>query len=100
MVDTLVSAVLVVDNNPWRLPSCWFALGPNARPQLDAYVTRYLSTFGADTAASMATICTITDGTRLREVARQIREAGADELLLVPTTNDPTELDRVADVLG
>lgn len=85
---------------PRLVTSCWFALGPNARPQLDAYVTRYLSTFGADTAASMATICTITDGTRLREVARQIREAGADELLLVPTTNDPTELDRVADVLG
>ena len=85
---------------PRLVTSCWFALGADARSQMDGYVTRYLATFGAEMAASMAPACTLTSSERLREVAQQIRDCGADELLLVPTTTDPDEVDRVADLLG
>lgn len=36
----------------------------------------------------------------LRRAVDSIREAGADELFLVPTTADPAELDRTRDALG
>lgn len=85
---------------PRLLTSCWFSLGPNARAQMDAYVQRYLSTFGPETAASMATLCKATSADALREVARAVAGTGADELVLVPTTLDPDEVDRVADILG
>lgn len=85
---------------PRLVTSCWFALGDDARAQMDVYVKRYLGFFGADAAASMAALCTTTSPAALRDVARRIADLGADELILVPTTADPCELDRVADVLG
>lgn len=85
---------------PRLVTSCWFALGPDARERMDAYVVRYLNTFGADVAGSMASLCRVTSATALRETAAALRDIGADELVLVPTTNDPHELDRVADALG
>ena len=36
----------------------------------------------------------------LRDAARRIADLGCDELILVPTTADPDEVDRVADILG
>jgi hypothetical protein len=36
----------------------------------------------------------------LRDAARRIEDLGADELILTPTTLDPDEVDRVADILG
>ncbi|MEW6271243.1 MAG: LLM class flavin-dependent oxidoreductase [Thermodesulfobacteriota bacterium] len=85
---------------PRLVTSCWFALGDGAREQMDAYVKRYLGFFGAEAAASMAKLCTTVSPAALRGVVARIRDLGADELILVPTTSDPTELDRVADVLG
>ena len=85
---------------PRLVTSCWFALGAGARAQMDVYVERYLGFFGAEAAASMATLCTTVSAAALREVARQIADLGGDELILVPTTSDPDELARVADVLA
>ena len=85
---------------PRLVTSCWFALGPTGRQQMDGYVTRYLNTFGTETAASMAQLCRVTSADGLRDIVRQVRDTGADELILVPTTTDVAELDRVADVLG
>jgi alkanesulfonate monooxygenase SsuD/methylene tetrahydromethanopterin reductase-like flavin-dependent oxidoreductase (luciferase family) len=85
---------------PRLVTSCWFALGAGARAQMDVYVQRYLGFFGAEAAASMATLCTTVSAVALREVVRQVADLGADELILVPTTSDPGELARVADVLA
>jgi alkanesulfonate monooxygenase SsuD/methylene tetrahydromethanopterin reductase-like flavin-dependent oxidoreductase (luciferase family) len=84
---------------PRLVTSCWFALGRDARAQMDVYVKRYLGFFGADAAAGMASLCSTTSADALRDVVRRIADLGADELILVPTTSDPTELDRVAEVL-
>jgi len=85
---------------PRLVTSCWFALGPDARAQMDVYVQRYLGFFGAEAAAGMAALCTTISAARLREIVARIADLGADELILVPTTSDPEELARVADVIG
>jgi len=43
---------------------------------------------------------TCDSGQKLADLVRRIEDTGADELSLVPTTADPSELDRVADALG
>jgi alkanesulfonate monooxygenase SsuD/methylene tetrahydromethanopterin reductase-like flavin-dependent oxidoreductase (luciferase family) len=85
---------------PRLVTCCWFALGKDARSQMDVYVKRYLGFFGAEAAAGMAKACSTVSSERLRDVVARIADLGADELILVPTTSDPDELARVADVVG
>jgi alkanesulfonate monooxygenase SsuD/methylene tetrahydromethanopterin reductase-like flavin-dependent oxidoreductase (luciferase family) len=85
---------------PRLVGSCWFALGPNARAQLDEYLYRYLNFMGADVARIMAKQVRTDSPAALRRVVADLAALGTDELLLVPTTSDPEELDRVADALG
>ena len=85
---------------PRLVTSCWYALGPKAREQMDAYVGRYMSIFGGAAASSSAAMCTTVSADALKEVVRAVADLGADELLLVPTTGDPDEVQRVADLVG
>jgi alkanesulfonate monooxygenase SsuD/methylene tetrahydromethanopterin reductase-like flavin-dependent oxidoreductase (luciferase family) len=85
---------------PRLVSSFWYALGPNAREQMDVYVQRYLNFFGPDAAKSVAAMCTAVSPDALRDAVRRIADLGTDELILVPTTGDPEELRRTADVLG
>lgn len=85
---------------PRLVTSFWFALGPGARAQLDDYLGRYLNFLGAELARKLAPTVRCDDAAKLREAARRMRDLGCDELLLVPTTSDPDEIDRVADLLG
>jgi len=48
----------------------------------------------------MAERCRIFSAERFRECVEAIAALGADELMLVPTTADPAELDRAADALA
>lgn len=85
---------------PRLVMSFWYALGPNARTQLDTYLERYLGFLGADVAQSMARTVKTTSAAGLREAAKMVSDLGTDELILVPTTGDPDEANRVADILG
>ncbi len=85
---------------PRLVMSFWFALGAQARRQLDEYLERYLNFFGAETARALAPTVRADSATALREAARMLADLGTDELLLVPTTSDPDEVSRVADILG
>jgi alkanesulfonate monooxygenase SsuD/methylene tetrahydromethanopterin reductase-like flavin-dependent oxidoreductase (luciferase family) len=85
---------------PRLVTSCWFALGKNARAEMDVYVRRYLDFLGTDTAASIAPLCSVVSPDALRDTIRAIAATGADELILVPASADPSELDRVADVVA
>ena len=85
---------------PRLVTSFWFALGGNARQQLDTYLERYLSFLGEDTAQALARTVHTTSSTALRDAARMLADLGTDELILVPTTSDPDEVHRVADILG
>lgn len=85
---------------PRLVTGCWFALGPNARAQLDEYLGRYLAFMGPAVPKAVAPLVRATSAAALRAIAREVADAGADELCLVPTTTDPGELERVADALG
>jgi len=37
---------------------------------------------------------------KLRDAVRRMEDLGTDEVLLVPSTTDPDDVDRVADILG
>jgi alkanesulfonate monooxygenase SsuD/methylene tetrahydromethanopterin reductase-like flavin-dependent oxidoreductase (luciferase family) len=85
---------------PRLVTSFWFALGPRAREQMDAYLRRYLGFMGAEVAEKLLPAARTTSAAALREALRAMHEAGADEVLLVPTTLDPDEIDRVADLVA
>lgn len=85
---------------PRLVTSFWFALGSRSRQQLDDYLLRYLNFMGEEAARKLAPTVTATSGAALRDAARMVEDAGCDELVLVPTTSDPDEVDRVADILG
>jgi alkanesulfonate monooxygenase SsuD/methylene tetrahydromethanopterin reductase-like flavin-dependent oxidoreductase (luciferase family) len=84
---------------PRLVTSFWYALGPNARDQLDEYLLRYLNFLGDDDARKLAPTVTTTSADALRDAAKMAEDLGCDELLLVPTTSDPDDIDRVAEIL-
>ncbi len=85
---------------PRLVMSFWFALGPKARKQLDEYLYRYLGFLGDDVARALAAGVHTTSVSALREAMRMLADLGTDEVLLVPTTADPDEVNRVADICG
>jgi alkanesulfonate monooxygenase SsuD/methylene tetrahydromethanopterin reductase-like flavin-dependent oxidoreductase (luciferase family) len=87
-------------DRPWLATSTWFALGPGAEARLFGYAQSYLSNFGARTASSLAKLCRLSDPGVLRDTVAAIAETGCDELILVPTTDDITEIDRLVAVLA
>lgn len=84
---------------PRLVMSFWFALGPQARRQLDIYLERYLAFLGDDVARALAPTVNSTTPAALRQAVRMLADLGTDEVILVPTTADPDEVSRVADVL-
>jgi alkanesulfonate monooxygenase SsuD/methylene tetrahydromethanopterin reductase-like flavin-dependent oxidoreductase (luciferase family) len=85
---------------PRLVMCCWFALGADARSQIDTYLARYLNFLGEGVAEQVAPSVKTTSPAALKEVVRTLADLGADELLLVPTTIDPAEVDRAAQVVG
>jgi alkanesulfonate monooxygenase SsuD/methylene tetrahydromethanopterin reductase-like flavin-dependent oxidoreductase (luciferase family) len=85
---------------PWLSTSCWFALGSGATDRLHGYARNYLATFGDAAASAMAGLCHLDDAGRLNETIAALADAGCDELVLVPTTDDVTELDRLEGALA
>jgi alkanesulfonate monooxygenase SsuD/methylene tetrahydromethanopterin reductase-like flavin-dependent oxidoreductase (luciferase family) len=84
---------------PWLATSSWFALGHDATDRLYGYARNYLGSFGDAAASAMAGLCRLDDPGRLREAFDAIGAAGCDELVLVPTTDDVRELDRLEQAL-
>jgi len=85
---------------PRHVTSFWYALGDGATDRLHAYARRYLGIFGTEIADAMARSCSAHSPGALRDAVARLEDAGCDELLLVPTTTDPDELDRTLDALG
>ena len=85
---------------PWLGTGFWYALGPNARTQLDDYLERYLNFMASIARQSVKQICVVTTPEALKTAVRQAEDAGADDVLLVPTTSDPDDVHRVADILA
>jgi alkanesulfonate monooxygenase SsuD/methylene tetrahydromethanopterin reductase-like flavin-dependent oxidoreductase (luciferase family) len=80
---------------PWLATSSWFALGDGASDRLQGYARNYLATFGDAAASAMAGLCRLDDPGRVRDALAALAESGCDEFVLVPTSDDVTELDRL-----
>jgi len=85
---------------PRLVTSAWVSIAPDGRARMDEYATRYLGVFGERAARRLANLCTTTSAPALRDAVRRMADAGADDFLLVPTTSDPDEVHRLADVVG
>lgn len=88
------------DREPHFSTSVWFALGPGAEDRLSEYVYRYMHVYGEGVARQAAGHATINSAGALRHAAEAARQVGCDEFFLVPTTTDPTELDRAREALA
>jgi alkanesulfonate monooxygenase SsuD/methylene tetrahydromethanopterin reductase-like flavin-dependent oxidoreductase (luciferase family) len=85
---------------PRHVSSFWYATGDEGQAHLHAYAAKYLGIFGADAARSMADLCSVWSGARVREAIDRFEQAGCDELLLVPTSADPDEVDRLVELIS
>ncbi len=85
---------------PWLSTSSWFALGEGATDRLADYAYNYLANFGDRAARAMAGLCRLSDPGAMRETLDALGETGCQELVLVPTTTDIAELDRLLAVIG
>lgn len=83
----------------------WFALGPDPLVQLTEHVLEFWGRAPDDVAAG-SVITASNEGSLncgaagLLNAVNGAREAGLDELRLIPTTADPDEIDRAREVLG
>ena len=85
---------------PHLSTSIWYALGDDAEDRLRAYAYDYLKVFGEDAGKFGAASVACFTPEALQRAVRNVAAAGADELFLVPTTADVTELDRTRAALG
>ena len=88
------------DDQPHLSTSIWYSLGPDAEDRLRTYAYDYLKIFGEEAGQYGAQSVACFTPEALRTAVDSIRAAGAHELFLVPTTSDPTELDRTREALG
>jgi len=78
----------------------WYALGSGARAQIERHLRRYLNWIDPrEVAAMLPTTGFAGSPSELRSMLRRIGDAGAEEVVLVPTTSDPDEVSRAADCL-
>ena len=68
--------------------------------QLDEYLRRYLKFMGEQVAENLLPLVTTTSAQKLRDTLRAVRDLGTDEVILVPTTREPDEVDRVAEIIA
>lgn len=85
---------------PHLSTALWYALGDDAEERLRNYAADYMRIFGEGAARYGAKSVAAFTPNALRDAVDGIRQAGADEVFLVPTTADARELDRTRDALG
>ena len=85
---------------PRLVTSTWYSIAPDGRDRLDAYARRYLDVFGEPVARALARRCTTASPAALVDTIARMRDLGADDFLLVPTTTDQDEVARVADLVA
>ncbi len=88
------------DSAPRLVTSFWYALGAGARDQLDQVLRRYLAFMGPEMVDAIVPMVLVDSADKLRDAVRRMEDLGTDEVLLVPSTTDPDDVDRVADILG
>ena len=97
MVDAWAAAGRA--ERPYVSTSFWYSLGDGAAAELDGYARRYLGIFGDEAAAMMASMCSAGGAEATLAGIERCRDAGMDELYLVPTSSDPDHLSELIDLI-
>jgi alkanesulfonate monooxygenase SsuD/methylene tetrahydromethanopterin reductase-like flavin-dependent oxidoreductase (luciferase family) len=90
------------EERPILNTATWFAVGEGDRPreQIRTHLLRYFN-WMPEAREGMAASCGFAGtATELRQMLAAMRDVGTDELQLIPTTIDPDEVDRIADIIG
>lgn len=88
---------------PRLMTSFWYAIGEpeHARAQVNAHLRHYLTWLPRPTVEAMLPVTGFAGTlTALKERLAEMREAGADDVLLVPTTRDSAEPERLTALFG
>jgi alkanesulfonate monooxygenase SsuD/methylene tetrahydromethanopterin reductase-like flavin-dependent oxidoreductase (luciferase family) len=78
----------------------FFSLGADAKKQLGQYIFDISRSYGEEGARMAAESATNYGSATLREAVESARSIGLDDIILMPTSADPEEIDRARDVLG
>jgi len=86
--------------SPRLITSFWFGLGPTARAEIEIHLNRYLAWMGDDLATMLSGNAGLAGNeSDLESFLNQVKEAGADDVLLVPTSKDIKQLEKAASVV-
>lgn len=86
------------DGAPRLVTGGFVAVGPDPDRQMEAFLRRYLNFLGP-AAEHALPVADLRSPTAVRAAVDRVRDLGADEVLLTPTTVDPDEVDRLADAV-
>ena len=81
------------------ITSFWFALGSNSRIQMKKHLSKYLAWMGNDVANTLsdtAGFCGTVE--ELRLFLDEIELIGFDDVLLVPTSSDISQLEELKEI--
>ncbi|MFO0689640.1 MAG: LLM class flavin-dependent oxidoreductase [Myxococcota bacterium] len=79
----------------------WFALGDGARDQVARHLRHYFNWIEPAALEAMIPYTGFAGSDAdLKRVLRQFADLGTDEVQLIPTSDDPAQLDRVAQIIG
>ena len=87
-------------DRPRMVTTFWYALGPDGEPRARDYARRYLGVLGTDLADGLAAHVTATSADSVLAALDHLEAAGYDEVLLVPTTSDRSDLEATADLIA
>ena len=85
---------------PTLVTAFWYALGDNGREQMDRCLHAYLNFLGPELGPALSSSVATISATTLQDAIAKARDLGTDELLLVPSTIDPDDVDRIADLIA
>ncbi len=85
---------------PRLTTSFWFAVGDEPRAQIRQHLRHYMNWLPTELVDALATTAGFA-GTpsELRDVLRRFEDIGTDEVQLIPTSSDLSQLERVAEVV-
>ncbi len=84
---------------PRLMSLTYFALGPEAEHDAQAYLGDYYEFLGAETAGAIASSAATTPE-EIWQRMDAFQQAGCDEVVAMPCSTDPDEVDRLADACG
>jgi alkanesulfonate monooxygenase SsuD/methylene tetrahydromethanopterin reductase-like flavin-dependent oxidoreductase (luciferase family) len=97
----VLSAFEHVEKPPRLVTSFWFGLGNSAREDIQIHLKRYLGWMGEDLASMLSNTAGLAGTERdLKDFLLEIKEAGATDVLLVPTSKDINQLKAAAEIVS